>query len=143
MITFTRLLFPFKMKGKNVYSSSCILKCSICHNEFKSQRSLSNHLSFNPACASKKRKKMSPLGNRYISDSTFKKDYSGNDDKNYKSYDNVTTSSTSMNAMNDHLNGNSVFANVHSDHSNGTNDDNEHNDHDMRNIPDINDPNFF
>ena len=133
------------MVGKNVHSSSCILKCSICHYEFKSQRSLSMHLSSNPVCASKKLKKMSSLGNRDISSSTFKKDYSGNDDKNYKSYVlcNVTTSSTSSNAMNDHLNGNSVFANVYSEHSIGTNDDNEHNDHDMRNIPDINGPNFF
>ena len=57
----------------NNHSSSSILKCSVCHYECKSQRSLSNHLSFNSACASKKRKQMSPLGNSDSCSSTYKK----------------------------------------------------------------------
>ena len=57
----------------NNYSSSSILKCSVCHYECKSQRSLSNHFSSNPACASKKRKQMSPLGNSDSCSKTYKK----------------------------------------------------------------------
>ena len=124
----------------NNHSSSSILKCSVCHNEYKSQRSLSMHLSLNPACASKKRKKMSPLGNSDSCSSTYKKNASPKDDNNYKSYNIVPTSSTSTNAMHDHLNGNS---NGHSENPNGSNDDTDHNHQDMRNVPYIKDPNFF
>ena len=123
----------------NNHSSSSILKCCVCHYECKSQRALSNHFSWNPACASKKRKKTSPLGNSDICSKTYKKISSGKDDNNYKSYNNVPTSSTSTNAMNDHLNGNSND----SENSNGSNNDTDHNHQDMRNIPDIKDPNCF
>ena len=57
----------------NTHSSSSILKCSVCHYECKSQRSLSNHFSSNPACASKKRKKTTPLSNSDSCSSTHKK----------------------------------------------------------------------
>ena len=83
---------------------------------------------------------MSPLGNSDSCSSTYKKNSSPKDDNNYKSYNNVPSSSTSTNAMHDHLNGN---YNDHSENPNGSNDDTDHNHQDMRNVPDIKDSNFF
>ena len=123
----------------NTHSSTSILKCSVCHYECKSQRSLSNHLSSNPACVSKKRKQMSLERNSDSCSSTYKKHSSPKDDNNYKSYNNVPSSSTSTNAMHDHLNGNYKDQ---SKNPNRSNDDTDHNYQDMRNVPDIKDP-FF
>ena len=123
----------------NNFSSSFVLKCSVCHYECKSQRSLSNHLSSNSACASKKRKQMLPLCNSGSCSKSSEKISSGKDDNNYKSYNNVPTSSTSSNTRNDHWNGN---LNCHSEHFNRSNNDFDHNHQGMRNIPDIKDPNL-
>ena len=56
------------MKEKKLYLSSCLLTCSVCQAEFKSQRSLSNHLAHSVACASKKRRKVSLQDKKHLTD---------------------------------------------------------------------------